>query len=220
MTTGILMGQEICLIVGQVSLSLLYWRKNLQDGYMWSGWRLTRKQLTSRPDHLWPELWEKMGKNAKLKEKQKWSHEKPHLDNARKLRGIYFIDPEDTRNSRRPSRMLARNWKHQWLPLCLARSARTRRIVGMVNNPIKSKQNLRVFWKPVNLQDCVWENLYRIIMKTILQEKETIHCNIIFWFTNLILCLKPCKFPQQRQQWTRNGNIGENFGVETDESQK
>ena len=30
MTTGILMGQEICLIVGQVSLNLLYWKKNLQ----------------------------------------------------------------------------------------------------------------------------------------------------------------------------------------------
>ena len=65
------------------------------DGYMWAGERLTRKQLTSRPDHLWPELWEKMRKNAKLKEKRKWSHEKLHLDNARKLRGIYFIDPED-----------------------------------------------------------------------------------------------------------------------------
>ena len=65
------------------------------DGYMWSGGRLTRKQLTSRPDHLWPELWIKMGKNAKLKEKRKWSHEKLHLDNARKLRGVYFIDPED-----------------------------------------------------------------------------------------------------------------------------
>ena len=36
-----------------------------------------------------------MGKNAKLKEKQKWSEEKIHLDNARKFRGIYFIDPED-----------------------------------------------------------------------------------------------------------------------------
>ena len=36
-----------------------------------------------------------MGKNAKLKEKQKWSEEKLHLDNARKLRGICFIDPED-----------------------------------------------------------------------------------------------------------------------------
>ena len=65
------------------------------DGYTWSGERLTRKQLTSRPDHLWPELWKSMGKNAKLKEKQKWSEEKIHLDNARKLRGIYFIDPED-----------------------------------------------------------------------------------------------------------------------------
>ena len=65
------------------------------EGYMWSGERLTRKQLTSRPDHLWPELWKSMGKHAKLKEKQKWSNEKPQLDNARKLRGIYFIDPED-----------------------------------------------------------------------------------------------------------------------------
>ena len=36
-----------------------------------------------------------MGKNAKLKEKQKRSNEKLHLDNARKLWGIYFIDPED-----------------------------------------------------------------------------------------------------------------------------
>ena len=66
------------------------------DGYMWSGERLTRKQLTSRPDHLWPELWKSMGKHAKLKEKQKWSEEKIHLENAGKLRGIYFIDPEDT----------------------------------------------------------------------------------------------------------------------------
>ena len=33
-----------------------------------------------------------MGKNAKLKEKQKWSHEKFHLDNARKLLGIDYID--------------------------------------------------------------------------------------------------------------------------------
>ena len=36
-----------------------------------------------------------MRKHAKLKEKQKWSEEKLHLENARKLRGIYFIDPED-----------------------------------------------------------------------------------------------------------------------------
>ena len=89
------MGQEICLIIGQVSHNLLYWKKPL-DGYLCFGVRLTRKQLASRPDHLWPALWETMGKNAKLKEKQMWSSEKLHLDNARKLRGIYFIDPEDT----------------------------------------------------------------------------------------------------------------------------
>ena len=48
-----------------------------------------------------------MSKNAKLKERQKWSIEKPKLDNARRLRGIYFIDPEDmefketTKNARK-----------------------------------------------------------------------------------------------------------------------
>ena len=66
------------------------------DGYMLSGERLTKKQLISRPGQLWAELWKKMGKNAELTERQKWSNEKLHLDNARKLRGIYFIDPKDT----------------------------------------------------------------------------------------------------------------------------
>ena len=36
-----------------------------------------------------------MGKHANLKKKQKWSNEKIHLENARKLRGIHVIDPED-----------------------------------------------------------------------------------------------------------------------------
>ena len=58
------------------------------NGHMWSRERFTRKQLTSRPDHLWSELWTKLGRNAQLKERQKWSHEKPKLDNARRLRGI------------------------------------------------------------------------------------------------------------------------------------
>ena len=94
MIIGMSTGLETCLILGQVSHILLYWKKNPPDGYR-SGERLTRKQLTSRPDHLWPELWKTMGRNAKLKEKHKWATEKPKLDNARRLRGIYFIDPED-----------------------------------------------------------------------------------------------------------------------------
>ena len=95
MIIGISMGQEICLIHGQVSLNLFYWKRKLPTDIcgLVRDWR--EKQLTTRPDHLWPELWKSMGKHAKLKEKQKWSHEKPQLDNARKLRGICFIDPED-----------------------------------------------------------------------------------------------------------------------------
>ena len=65
------------------------------EGYMWSGGRLTKRQATSRPDHLWPEHWKGMARNVELREKHKWSIDKPKLDNARRLRGIYFIDPED-----------------------------------------------------------------------------------------------------------------------------
>ena len=36
-----------------------------------------------------------MSKKVKLREKHNWAIEKPMLDNARRLRGIYFIDPED-----------------------------------------------------------------------------------------------------------------------------
>ena len=53
MIIGISMGLEACLILGQVSHYLLLEEK-APDGYMWSGEGLTRKQLTSRPDHLWP----------------------------------------------------------------------------------------------------------------------------------------------------------------------
>ena len=62
---------------------------------MWSGCRLTKRQAISRPDHLWPELWRGVARNAELREKHNWAFEKPKLDDARRLRGIYFIDPED-----------------------------------------------------------------------------------------------------------------------------
>ena len=31
-------------------------RGKLPEGFLWSGWRLTKRQATSRPDHLWLEL--------------------------------------------------------------------------------------------------------------------------------------------------------------------
>ena len=91
------------------------------DGFLWSGERLTSKQLTSRPDHLWPETWGRRGKNAELKEKQRWSHEELHLDNARKLRGIYFIDPED-KEFKETIKNARKKLEHQLLLLCLEKS--------------------------------------------------------------------------------------------------
>ena len=116
---GTSMDPEIFLILGQVSHNLLLEEEH-PNGYMWSGGRLIRKQLTSRPGHLWPEIWKSMGKHAKLKKKQKWSNEKLHLENERKLRGIHFIDPED-KEFKKPLRMPVRSWKHRLLLLRLVK---------------------------------------------------------------------------------------------------
>ena len=59
------------------------------------GKRLEEIQATTRPDYLWPEIWIGTSKAAKKKEKQGWAMEIPKLNNARKLRRINFIDPED-----------------------------------------------------------------------------------------------------------------------------
>ena len=67
-----------------------------------------------------------------------------------------------TRSSKKPLGMLQRNWKHQWLPLCLARHARKARKRRSVATLMISSQNLRVSWKPVNPQECAWKNLYKL----------------------------------------------------------
>ena len=167
MIIGISMGQETCLIHGQVSLNLLYWKKNLETEKMWSGVRLTRKQLTSTPDHLCPELWKSMermpswrrSKSSRMKSSIRRTHEncEGSISLTRRIR-----------NSKKPSRTRVRSWRHQSLLLC--RVKLWRRIVGVMH-PTKLKQDLFVFWKLMNLRECVWEIRCRIIMKTILQEK-------------------------------------------------
>ena len=61
----------------------------------WFGRRLTRKQITSRPKDIWPDTWTRMSDAATKKAKQRWAIEKPKLYNARQLRGIYFITPDE-----------------------------------------------------------------------------------------------------------------------------
>ena len=146
--------------------------------------RLTKRQLSSMSDHLWPELWTKLARNAKLREKQKWAIEKNHssimLDNYEE----FILLTLRTWSSRKSSKMQGENWKHQWLPPCLPRHARKARMERPVARLMISSLNLRVSWKPVNPQEYVWKNLYQIIMRTKLQVKGTIHCNTTIWYTN------------------------------------
>ena len=67
--------------------------KNTSD--TWSGERLTRKQTASRHDNVWPQMSKHMSDAAKKRAKQKWAIEEPKLDNARQMRGIFFIEPDD-----------------------------------------------------------------------------------------------------------------------------
>ena len=86
-------------------------------GYMWSGRRWTKIQTTTRPDYVWPEVRTKIGKAAQNREKQEWAKEKPKLGNARKLRGIYFIDPDDKEYSKF-IKNARKNWKDLWHQPC------------------------------------------------------------------------------------------------------
>ena len=180
------------------------------EGFLWSGGRLMRKQLTSRPDHLWPELWKSMGKHAKLKEKQKWSNEKFHLENTRKLRGIYFIDPQD-KDVKETIKNARRKLETSVAPAMPCKIMKNCGSDG--SNKIK-KQNLPVFWKLMNLRECVWEIRYRIIMKTMLQEKVKIHYSTTIWFINFSYASSYENSGSESSGGQGMGKIGENFGVD------
>ena len=74
----------------------------------------------------------------------------------------------------------------------------------------------------MNPKDFVWENLYRIIMKTILQEKETSHCSSTIYLVHKFIPMpQAMQIPAAKaavdKEWEK---LEKNFGVELDESQK
>ena len=179
--------------------------------------RLTRKQLTSRPDHLWPESWKTMGRNAKLKEKQKWFNEKLHLDNVRKLRGIHFIDPEDKefketiKNARKkletsvapamPCKTMKKNCgsgasnKIKTRLACILEADESRRL--------RMGESL-----PNHHEDHIAGNGNNSLQ----------HYNLVHKFIPMPQAMK---IPAAKAAVDKGmGNIGENFGVEPDKSQK
>ena len=62
-------------------------------GYMWSEGGIDED--SSNVQARWPEIWSGISQKSQQKEKQHWAEEEPKVDDARKLRGIYYMVPED-----------------------------------------------------------------------------------------------------------------------------
>ena len=87
-------------------------------------------------------------------------------------------------------------------------------------DPTELERNLRVFWKLMNLQDCVWENHYHIIMKTTMQEEVTITTALQFGSQIYSYASSHENASSEGSSGQGMRKNGENFGVEPDESQK
>ena len=161
-----------------------------------------------------------MARTLERNGKECWAIEKPKLDKARRLRGIYFIDPEDKefKEAIKNARKKLETPMAPAMPCKTCKKSKHRETRD--KTPMRSNQNLRVSWKPVNPQECVWKNFYQIILRTILQERETIHCNITIWYTNFSYASSNEDTRRKSSSGQRMGKIGENFGVELDERQK
>ena len=187
------------------------------DGYMWSGGRLTKRQATSRPDHLWPELWTKLGRNAKLREKRKVVQWKTETQQCQKITRNLFSWPwGEGINSKKPLGLLERNWKHQWLPICLARYARKLRKGRPVarQNDFKSKFAC-ILEASESTRLRMEESLPSYHEDHNCRKRRQFTATMQFGTHNLFLCLKPWRFSQQKQQWIKNGRNMKRFRRET-----
>ena len=72
--------------------------EKLSQGFLLSGCETDTTASDIQARSFMARTLEWIGKKYELREKQKWSMEKRKLDNARSLRGIFFIDPEDKEN--------------------------------------------------------------------------------------------------------------------------
>ena len=85
---------NICQILGEDSENSLYWKENLQKdlcglGEDWQRFKRLRDQIM-----YGQKFGRKLVKSLRIKKKQEWAKEKPKLDNARRLKGIYCVDPD------------------------------------------------------------------------------------------------------------------------------
>ena len=132
---------------------------------------MVRVETTSRLDNVWSDMWKHMSDASKRKAKQKWAVEKPKLDDARRLRGIYFIDSENKEfkdimmNARRKLE------KFRCQQECLVK-LHCAEVAGKPAASLEdTRQNTRVLLKLTSLRESAWKELLTDFMKITLQEK-------------------------------------------------
>ena len=157
-----------------------------------------------------------MGKNAKLKEKQKWSEEKIHLDNARKLRGIFFIDPEDKefKETIKNERKKLETSVAPAMPCKIMKncgsggSGKNKAKLACILEANESTTMRMGNSEPPNHEDHIAGK----------GENSLQHYNLVH---KLIPMPQAMKIPSSKSSSGQGmGKIGENFGVELDQSQK
>ena len=157
-----------------------------------------------------------MGKNAKLKEKQKWSEEKIHLENARKLRGIYFIDLEDKefketiKNARKKlETLLAPAMPCKIMKNCgIGGSDKNKSKLACILEADESTRMRMGNSELSNHEDHIAGK----------GENSLQHCNLVHKFCSYASSYKNSYSKSSGGQGM--GKIGENFGVELDKRQK
>ena len=125
-------------------------KEDPDKGHMWSGGRLTKVQTTTRTDHEKPEVWTNNTKAAQKRERQEWANKKPKLENARRMRGIYFIDREDKEKT--TDKCEKKSWNCRWKPAAQEKNARKLQR-GLVQPTRFQGQRTLESWNLMNPQD-------------------------------------------------------------------
>ena len=116
----------------------------------------------------------KLVKPLRIEIKQEWAKEKPKLDNARRLRGIFFIDPDD--QDYKLSNTQEEQWKYLWHPSCLVKELQMASRKCLHNRRLHPRRLQKRFmvekWNHKTPQGNEWNLLSLKIMKIMLQVKD------------------------------------------------
>ena len=138
----------------------------------------------------------KWEKPLRRKKKQEWANEKPKLDDARRLRGIYFIDPEDGEYKETIQNARTK------LEVRMEAAMRCRRVTKMhsglqelkrrvMKTTRFQKQSMRALWKFTN-QESVRNHLHKKVMKITSKAKGTLRRviqNLVHKFIPMLLAM-------------------------------